>query len=1747
MLQKLNYLLLKMVGHNLISDGMKGSCTSSEKENNLVTSFIKTYVRHKNIQMFSRRKIASTQRYEYGVLKRLFLRLHTIYPKQHLSYVKFRKMYYSILVVESSKLKIVSELSHLRNAYMCTKLCENSYSDVIHRNNTPLSKHFSIDCKPVTDENEQNETVTMNPIGKTECENKVVMKLDIEDDSVLIIQNKSDSESDTEQESKIEKLEYCVDNAVMDADSTFSEAPMSVKNKRPTYIKQAFLNPPILLPCHCARKCYMKFTKQHRTKIHTNFWSIPSYQGQKKWMLKHICPVISDKPHYQHYKITNKVQYFLEDELNYLVPVCVVYFLRILGLGKFTMQHHSEETSRSQEINNCHSFLKGDDLNCGDEDSITKPQTNFRVRKFKVSKRFSVKNLYTHFVTTYPSCPVSFNKYSVLYRQIKSAEKNHDLCTRNENNFCVTSFNERIKNSIQKMQVDSANELSPKIRRSARQTKMRGSMAEDDLLQQDHESLSFSALAPTPKCKVKKCHNLDADNLVQSNSGLASPSPTEEAFHSQTGKGRNKRRGRLTAHTVLSVKSSQAQRSAKNSGNKLIPKHCALAPLMKKYRHPILPSCNCSRRKCIEKISEERRHAIHQMFWDFHSYKERKQWLMKYVEKIPSKNKLLSLAPLQHKKHISKKYYFPNGSSGTVEVCRLFFIHTLGFRWDSVVDTIAKAKQPVQIDRKKHSLFKKSVRQLPEHIIMSVKDYLESVRLSLGILKVSAQNEMIEPHIDDLPGLKSKDLFADYKKKHKHLKFNLGYHSFRRIFQNFVDPESMPNAELESESDAANVENLPSKTIADTTENYIEVKNQFNQVIPKSDGTLKTIFKHISIKTKKKTYKKSKVNNRKDNQNSTGDTLCFKENSDEVNVPDSIADSKDAINSRCKQDVDDVILDVGSGIFKPSTSVDDNLNGTLYCADLKYKKRRSHSNRNNGEFYPVLPPCKCAKRKCSEKFSESQRLHINKSFWDLDGYNERKQWILEHIKRADIKRRKVAAHDSTHRKLESRWYYLPDEKGEQMDVCKAFFLRTLGYKWDSVIDTIGKTTPKGEKIVAPDRRGRKPPSHKISEDALNSMTRYIESACQTYQSLYQQKSLNQKKGNNLNPAGLIPYGLTMKQLFEDYKTKHPNHKFGYESFRKVFKHVHSEVLSNLPQVPESDELPEPSASVAPLTTEHDYSGLSSAEDFTKTQEFVASAVSASLPYPDVNSCQPIPPLPPAPFFHVHTNPVPEPRSCLYQYPQQPNTQLSKCAQLEHDHSNFTEQELFMKYPVNIYGAAPSLSIPPNNLTQVSEQVNYKYTINSHVEMVDVPYSTNQNQLPPYLIANHEPLKHQVYQMASQYQSILHHISESSRFFNYRGFPTTEASTPSAQIKTPLYGNSQQYTRECIDTFVPEAPQKFSSSVLPAQYNLPCQDTKNCQSNSLSILTSCSNNVFCQENEQSGNFSINKDPTQIDSDMVDRNNSQNQGSGKKKETLKVKKEKRARSKSDRNYGDHYPMLPPCNCKKKKCTDKFSDLTRQRIHELFWDLKNYNERKQWMLLHIKREDCKRRRVDQPESTRKSESRWYYFPDEDGKLIEVCKDFFLRTLGYKWDSVIDTIRKTTPKGDKSTQPDMRGKKTPSHKLSNEVLCSVVQYIKSMQQTAQLKSGLVQETDSSFEKDRQENRKSPKHRCNNISAGNTSVPYGLTMKDLFDDYKVKHASHKIGYESFRRIFKAISNSEKFLEEKIQEGYSNDVGILSF
>ena len=104
----------------------------------------------------------------------------------------------------------------------------------------------------------------------------------------------------------------------------------------------------------------------------------------------------------------------------------------------------------------------------------------------------------------------------------------------------------------------------------------------------------------------------------------------------------------------------------------------------------------------------------------------------------------------------------------------------------------------------------------------------------------------------------------------------------------------------------------------------------------------------------------------------------------------------------------------------------------------------------------------------------------------------------------------------------------------------------------------------------------------------------------------------------------------------------------------------------------------------------------------------------------------------------------------------------------------------------------------------------------------------------------------------------------------------------------------------------------------------------------------------------------------------------------------------------------------------------------------------ERKQWLLHHVKRKPKKCATVSESRrnlqlSARESRRNWTYdyeLDDHDGMAQDVCKPFFLTTLGYKPsnDRAIQSILKCTS-GGMARHVDKRGKHDPSNKIKEEI----------------------------------------------------------------------------------------------------------------
>ena len=100
-------------------------------------------------------------------------------------------------------------------------------------------------------------------------------------------------------------------------------------------------------------------------------------------------------------------------------------------------------------------------------------------------------------------------------------------------------------------------------------------------------------------------------------------------------------------------------------------------------------SCHCKKKKCHLTINEEERRKIYDGFWEL-DYNQRKQFVAKHMQTFPLKSHTTN----DSKRNNSRCYYL---TSETVNVCKIMFLNTLGFKNDSILTTVANTTDYVGI------------------------------------------------------------------------------------------------------------------------------------------------------------------------------------------------------------------------------------------------------------------------------------------------------------------------------------------------------------------------------------------------------------------------------------------------------------------------------------------------------------------------------------------------------------------------------------------------------------------------------------------------------------------------------------------------------------------------------------------------------------------------------------------------------------------------------------------------------------------------------------------------------------------------------------------------------------------------------------------------------------------------------------------------------------------------------------------
>lgn len=219
--------------------------------------------------------------------------------------------------------------------------------------------------------------------------------------------------------------------------------------------------------------------------------------------------------------------------------------------------------------------------------------------------------------------------------------------------------------------------------------------------------------------------------------------------------------------------------------------------------------------------------------------------------------------------------------------------------------------------------------------------------------------------------------------------------------------------------------------------------------------------------------------------------------------------------------------------------------GTVRKRKKKSKKESKElSNlkkmRKEQDNHKIQLPCsEVCKRRCRKNISETRRHWINSEFWKLN-WSERRMFVLHNTRKMDVKRRSKDSTCATSRRKETITYHLKNERGEVYQVCKVFFLTTLGFtkKNDTIVKHVLHHN-KSDVAVSKDMRGKHAKHVKYDRDLLQNHIQQYHPCVSHYRREHAPNKL------------YLPSDVTMKGMHEDFKKEFPDTKCSYELYRHV--------------------------------------------------------------------------------------------------------------------------------------------------------------------------------------------------------------------------------------------------------------------------------------------------------------------------------------------------------------------------------------------------------------------------------------------------------------------------------------------------------------------------------------------------------------------------------------------------------------------
>lgn len=204
-----------------------------------------------------------------------------------------------------------------------------------------------------------------------------------------------------------------------------------------------------------------------------------------------------------------------------------------------------------------------------------------------------------------------------------------------------------------------------------------------------------------------------------------------------------------------------------------------------------------------------------------------------------------------------------------------------------------------------------------------------------------------------------------------------------------------------------------------------------------------------------------------------------------------------------------------------------------YDTSLAQRKKEKKGKKRK-EYYAVKTGCneKCLK-KCSTHFNNEDRENLNEAYWKLT-WEQRRLYVQSRIAVAVPKRK----YTSEPKRKPRRSFRLTARDGGSVEVCKHFFLTTLGYNKnnDKVLRIDFQTT--GEEH---DKRGKHQKTPLFDRKLLTEHVKSFQPEAPHY------------RREHAPLRRYLPSDINITMMHKDFCEKHLDQKVSYELYRKHLK------------------------------------------------------------------------------------------------------------------------------------------------------------------------------------------------------------------------------------------------------------------------------------------------------------------------------------------------------------------------------------------------------------------------------------------------------------------------------------------------------------------------------------------------------------------------------------------------------------------